>query len=64
MSVKDLIAKWEEALAVALSQPGDQDAVTEMHDGDLTNVAASAAARARIRSNVHAGANYTAWPSC
>ena len=55
MSVKDLIAEWEEALGVALSQPDDEDPVTEMHDGnlDLTNAAHSA--RMRVRSNVRAG---------
>ena len=34
MSAKDLIAQWEEALAVALSQPDDQ----EMYDDALTTV--------------------------
>jgi len=54
MSVKDLIANWEEALAVALSQPDDQDRVTEMHDDALTNVA-DRRIYARFRSNLHAG---------
>ena len=54
MSVKDLIAGWEEALAMVLSQPGGQeDAVTELYDGDLINVADQRIAR--IRSNVRAG---------
>ena len=53
MSVKDLIANWEEALSVALSQPDDQDPVTEMHDDALTNVADRRIVR--IRSNVRAG---------
>ncbi len=54
MSVKDLIANWEEALALALSP--DEDPVTEMHDDDLTNVAdRQGITRSRIRSNVHAG---------
>ncbi len=58
MSVKDLIANWEEALAVALSQPDDRNPVTEMHDDALTNVADRRIASdgiARIRSDVHAG---------
>ena len=49
MSIKDLMANWEEALAVALSQPAHQ----EMHDDALTDVADRRIAR--IRSNVHAG---------
>ncbi len=61
MSVKDLIANWEEALALALSQPEDEDPVTEMHDGDLTNVADRRIASARIRSNVHAGGCASMW---
>ncbi len=58
MSVNDLMAKWEEALELALSQPDDEDPVTEMHDVALTDVADRRIARigiARIRSNVHAG---------
>ena len=57
MSVKDLIANWEEALAVALSQPDDQDPVTEMLDDALTDVADRRIAK--IRSNVHAGVDPT-----
>ena len=53
MSSKDLIAAWEEALAVALSQPDGEKPVIEMDDSDLTNVAGSA--RMRVRSNVVAG---------
>lgn len=53
MSVKDLIAKWEEALALALNQPDDEDPVSEMHDGAVTNVADRRIAR--MRSNVVAG---------
>ena len=56
MSAKALIVEWEEALAAALSQPGDQeDAVTEMRDGDLTDVADLRVARLRVQSHVHAG---------
>ena len=58
MSVKDLIANWEEALALALSQPDDQDPVSEMHDDDLTNVADLRIARMRVRSNVVAGVTF------
>ena len=62
MSVKDLIANWEEALAVALSQPDEQDPVTEMHDDALTNVADRRIASARgTRSNVHAGGYSTCY---
>ena len=56
MSARDLIIQWEEALAVALSQPDDEDPITEMHDGDLTNVADRRIAR--IRSNVLAGCTH------
>ena len=56
MSAKDLIANWEEALAVALSQPDDEDPVTEMLDDALTSVPDR---RIRIRSNVHAGDDVT-----
>ncbi len=50
MSVKDLIANWEEALTVALSQPDEGRGVIELNDGDLETVSGQ-----RIRSNVHAG---------
>ena len=50
MSVKDLIASWEEALVLALSQPDDEDPVAERHDGALTNEGDR-----RLKSNVHAG---------
>ena len=55
MSVKDLIANWEEALAVALSQPDKRDAI-ELNDGDLEIVADR-----RIRSNMHAGQLQKGW---
>ncbi len=53
MSVEDLLAKWEEALGVALSQPDKWDAI-EYCDGDLETVADLR--MARLRSNVRAGA--------
>ena len=53
MPVKDLIAHWEEVLALALGLPDKRDAI-ELNDGDLTNVADRRLAR--IRSNVVAGA--------
>ena len=49
MSVKDLIANWEEALALAFSQLQDGD-VIELTDGDLEHVAAP-----NLRSRVVAG---------
>ncbi len=54
MSVKDLIAEWEEALALALSQPGD----TELHDGDLTDANVNDSERMRVRSGVVAGSTW------
>ncbi len=55
MSIKDLLTNWEEALAVALSQPDKRDA-DELNDDDLETVADR---RIRtIRANVRAGS----WP--
>ena len=55
MSIKDLVAEWEEALGVALSQPHNEDSVTEQQDDALTYVASGFATGVRIRSNVQAG---------
>ena len=54
MSVQDLIANWEEALALALSQPDERGAI-ELTRGDLETVADRRIASAGIRSNVVAG---------
>ena len=58
MSVKDLLANWEEALAVALSQAADDEAMAVQ--ADLDTVADRRSASAGIRSNVHAGATIKA----
>ena len=52
MSVEDLIANWEEAVAVALSRPDDEDCVTEMDHGALANVADRRIALLRSRAQV------------
>lgn len=57
MSVKDLIEKWEEALAVALTQPDDQ----EMQDRDLTYVADRRIAR--VRTAVRGASSLPLWSS-
>ena len=66
MSVKDLLANWEAALAVALSQPDNEDAVTEMHDAMLTITADRRMADRRIgiRSNVHAAVGFSSGQAC
>ena len=58
MSVKELVVKWDEALAMALSQPDTRD--IELRDSDLASVADP-----RIRSKVRGGDgiwNQQLWP--
>ena len=65
MSVKDLIANWEEALAVALSQSDERD-IMELDDGGLEHVADRrlAAIRSGLRAGPVLATKYDGNPYC